>query len=139
MIANTESQARPDQSAQALLQEAPLRELIAARVVTGITATGGHGGFVVEIRFGEGTGVLANARGAARLFASLSTVAALLQKLGHPRFDVDATAFRRGRIRAAQPERSAAMKGGKLLKAADKNKTTNAKKAIKNSPSKSSK
>ena len=83
--------------------------------------------------------MLANARGAARLFASLSTVAALLQKLGHPRFDVDATAFRRGRIRAAQPERSAAMKGGKLLKAADKNKTTKATKAIKKSPSKTGK
>ena len=136
MIAITESHVRPEQGAQALLQEAPLRELIAARVVTGITATGGHGGFVVEIRFGEGTGVLANARGAARLFASLSTVAALLQKLGHPRFDVDATAFRRGRIRAAQPERSAAMKGGKLLKAADKIKMT---KTIKKSPSKTGK
>ena len=136
MIANTESQARPDQGAQALLQEAPLRELIAARVVTGITATGGPGGFVVEIRFGEGAGVLANARGAARLFASLSTVAALLQKLGYPRFDVDATAFQRGRIRAAQPERSAAMKSGRLLTAADKNKTT---KAARKSPSKTSK
>ena len=136
MTASSEFQDRPDQSTQALLQEAPLRELIAARVVTGITAKGGDGGFLLEIRFGERIGVLANARGAARLFASLSTVAVLLQKLGHPRFDVDATEFQRGRIRAAQPERSAAMKGGKLLRAADKIKTT---KTIKKSPSKTGK
>ncbi len=101
----------------ALLQEAPLRELIAAKVITGITAMGGKGGFILEIGFGEGGGVLANARGEARIFASLLTVATLLQRLGHPKFEVDATNFVRGRVRAAQPERSAAMKSGRLLKA----------------------
>lgn len=40
--------------AHALLQEAPLRGLIAARVPTGITALGRKGHFVVEIRFGDG-------------------------------------------------------------------------------------
>lgn len=106
--------------APALLQEAPLRELIAAKVITGITAMGGKGGFVMEIRFGEGAGVLANSKGEARVFASLLTVATLLQRLGHPKFEVDATSFARGRVRAAQPERSAAMKSGKLLQARSK-------------------
>lgn len=106
--------------APALLQEAPLRELIAAKVITGITAMGGKGGFVLEIRFSEGAGVLASAKGEARVFASLLTVATLLQRLGHPKFEVDATNFARGRVRAAQPERSAAMKSGKLLQAHSK-------------------
>ena len=103
--------------AQALLQEAPLRELIAARVISGIAAVGGKGGFVVEIRFGERTATLANAKGSERVFASLSTVATLLQRLGHPRFEVDASQFTRGRVRAARPERSASMKAGKLPQA----------------------
>lgn len=103
--------------APALLKEAPLRELIAARAVSSITAVGGNGGFMVEIRFGNEQGapaLLANARGSARTFASLSTLAVLLARLGHPRFAVDATQYQRGRVRAAQPERSAAMKSGRL-------------------------
>lgn len=106
-----------DTPATALLKEAPLRELIAARVVASITAVGGDGGFVVEIRFGNEQGApafLANARGSARTFASLSTLAALLARMGQPRFEVDATLYQRGRVRAAQPERAAAMKLGKL-------------------------
>jgi hypothetical protein len=117
MSANTSTRSA---DAPALLKEAPLRELIAARAVSAITAVGGDGGFVVEIRFGneEGTpAVLANARGAARTFASLSTLAVLMARLGCPRFEVDATHYQRGRVRAAQPERSAAMKTGRLLKA----------------------
>jgi len=94
-----------------------LRELIAARVVSGVVAQGGQGGFVLEIRFGERRALLASARGNARTFASLATVAVLLQRLGHPRFEVDATNYVRGRVRAAQPLRSASMKAGKLPKA----------------------
>jgi hypothetical protein len=112
--------------APALLQEAPLRALIAAQVITGITAQGGKGGFILQIRFGEGAGVLANAKGETRVFASLLTVVALLQRLGHPKFEVDATKFSRGLVRAAQPERSAAMKSGRLLQAQSKAKASKA-------------
>jgi hypothetical protein len=69
---------------------------------------------VLEIRFGDRSALLASARGNARTFASLATIAVLLQRLGHPRFEVDATNYIRGRVRAAQPLRSASMKGGKL-------------------------
>lgn len=102
----------------ALLQEAPLRELIAARVISHVIALGQTGGFVLEIHFGERKAVLASSRGGARTFASLSTVAVLMQRLGHPRFEVDVSNYLPGRLRAAQPERSALMRAGKLPKAA---------------------
>jgi hypothetical protein len=114
----TDVTANRSATAPALLQEAPLRELIAAGAVSSITALGVDGGFQVEIRFGSaeqgGAARLASARGSARLFASLSTLAALLARLGYARFEVDATHYQRGRVRAAQPERSAAMKAGRL-------------------------
>ena len=101
----------------ALLQEAPLRDLIAAGVISGILARGGAGGFVVEIGFGDRKVLLANARGTARVFASIDTIATLLQRLGQPRFEVDVMTHVPGRVRPAQPERSAAMKRGRLPKA----------------------
>lgn len=112
----------------ALLREAPLRELLAAKVVTSITAVGGHGGFIVEVKFGERLGVLATSRGGARVFASLSTLATLIQRLGSPRFEVDVSGYQPGRVRAAQPARSAAMKAGKLPRA-PKSKTSTSKKS----------
>jgi len=107
--------------APALLKEAPLRELIAARAVSSITAMGTDGGFLVCIRFGDSErgamAMLSSARGSARVFASLSTLAALLSRLGYPRFEVDATNYIRGRVRAPQPGRAAAMKRGVLPRA----------------------
>lgn len=104
-------------SAHALLKEAPLRGFIAAGVPTGITALGRKGHFVVEIRFGDGLALLANARDEVRSFAALSTLASFLARLGCHQFHVDTTRFEPGRIRPAQPERSAAMKAGRLPKA----------------------
>ncbi|WP_300659217.1 hypothetical protein [Hydrogenophaga sp.] len=103
--------------AHALLQEAPLRGLIAAKVPTGITAQGRKGHFVVEIRFGDGLALLANAHDEVRSFAALSTVATFLARLGCHQFQVDTTSFEPGLVRPAQPERSAAMKAGRLPKA----------------------
>ncbi len=100
--------------APALLQEAPLRGLIAAQVPTGIKAVGRTGHFVVEIRFGDGLALLANAHDQVRTFAALSTLAGFLARLGCHRFEVDTTGFEPGRVRAPQPERSAAMKAGRL-------------------------
>lgn len=107
----------------ALLQEAPLRGLIAAQVPTGITAVGRSGHFVVEIHLGDGMAVLANAHDEVRAFAALSTLASFLARLGCHRFEVDTTGFEPGRIRPAQPERSAAMKAGRLPKARSKRST----------------
>ena len=98
----------------ALLQEAPLRELIVARVVSNVIALGGSGGFVLEIHLGERKALLASSRGGARTFASLATISMLLKRLDYPHFEVDVTDFTPGRVRAAQPKRSASMKAGKL-------------------------
>lgn len=100
----------------AFLQEASLRELITARVVTGLVARGGAGGFVLEIGIGERHVVLANARGSPRVFASVETIATLLRRLGRLRFEVDATDYAPGRVRAARPDRSLAMKSIKVDK-----------------------
>ena len=109
-----DSTAEDLQPRKALLQEAPLRGFIAAKVPTGITALGRTGHFVVQISLGDGQALLANAHDQVRIFASLSTLAGFLARLGCHQFNVDTTAFEPGRVRAAQPERSAAMKAGRL-------------------------
>jgi len=83
-------------------------------VPTGIAAVGRTGHFVVEINFGDGQALLANAHDQIRVFASLSTLAGFLARLGCHHFQVDTSNFESGRTRAAQPERSAAMKAGRL-------------------------
>lgn len=113
-ISNTTLLKDRTKPAPALLQEAALRSLIAAKLITGITAVGLKGHFVVEIHFGDGQAVLSNAHDQVRSFASLSTLAGLLSRLGCQQFQVNTTRFEPGRIRPAQPERSAAMKAGKL-------------------------
>lgn len=103
----------------ATLPEAALRELVAGGLVTYFVARGREGGFTLEAQMGtepDKTVILGNSRSGARLFASLSTVALLLRRLGINRFTVEASQFRPGRLRAARPERSAAMKAGKLPK-----------------------
>lgn len=78
-----------------------------------------HSGELIRLRAD-----LASARGGERIFASLSTLATLMQRIGPPKFTVDACEFAPGRVRAAQPERSAAMKAGALPKAAAKSAPT---------------
>ena len=97
-----------------LLQEASLRELIAAGVVTALVARAESAGFVIDIGLGERKALLSNVRGQPRLFASMEAIATLLLRLGHPVFEVDATHFMPGRVRAARPDRSEAMKSAKL-------------------------
>ena len=93
----------PSLSSFALLREATLRELIVAGAITGIVAKGGKGGFVVELHLGERIALPSTSQGKSRLFSSIGTIAVLMQKLKHPRFEVDATDYVPGRIRAAQP------------------------------------
>ena len=97
----------------ATLPEGSLRELIIARVVTGFIARGDAGGFVIEANLGTEPGrvaVLGNTRGGPRVFASLGTVAVLLQRMGFTQFSVDSSNYVPGRVRAPRPDRSAAMK-----------------------------
>ena len=65
-----------------LLQEAPLRDLLAGGVAGYVLVKGISGGFVLEVTIGGRTAVLANARGAQRLFASFETVGLLLRRMG---------------------------------------------------------
>lgn len=104
--------------AVALLSESALRELLGAGAINEIVARGGEGGFVLALKLGASDAILGNSLGKARVFASLSTIALLLQRLGQTRFEVDVRDFVPGRVRAAQPERSAAMRAGKLPRAA---------------------
>lgn len=97
----------------ATLPERSLRELINAQVVTGFAARGDKGGFVVEATLGSEPGRIAklgNTRGGVRIFASLSTVAMLLQRLGFNEFVVNSSEYVPGRVRGARPDRSEALK-----------------------------
>ncbi|WP_093442921.1 hypothetical protein [Variovorax sp. 770b2] len=109
------------------MNEAALRQLIGAGAVGEIVAVGGSGGFVIALKLGESDAILGSSLGKTRVFASISTIALLLRRLGQPRFTVDATDFVPGRVRPAQPERSAAMRAGKLPKAAAKRAAPNTK------------
>lgn len=117
----------PPKNAVALLNEAALRALIGAGAVNEIVARGGDGGFVLALKLGESDALLGSSQGKPRVFASISTIALLLQRLGQPRFAVDATDFVPGRVRPAQPERSAAMRAGKLPTAGAKRTAPNTK------------
>lgn len=100
-------------AASATLPEGSLRELVNAGMVTSFLARGQAGGFAIEGILGSESGgiaVLGSTRSGPRLFASLGTVALLLRKLGIDQFTVDATRYVPGRLRAARPDRSVAMK-----------------------------
>ena len=100
-------------AAAATLTEGSLRELVNAGAVTSFLARGQAGGFAIEAILGSEPGrlaVLGNTRSGPRLFASLGTVALLLRKLGIHQFTVDSTGYAPGRVRAARPDRSVAMK-----------------------------
>lgn len=115
-----------------MLQEAAVRELVNAGVITGFVARGRDGGFVVEAALGAEGGrmaILGNTRSGPRVFASLATVAMLLKRLGLDRFVVDTAHYVPGRVRAARPDRAAAMRAGKLPRATGK--TTDTKKSRK--------
>ncbi|WP_298826406.1 hypothetical protein [uncultured Piscinibacter sp.] len=97
----------------ATLQEAALRRLIQAGAVTDLVVRGQVGGFVIETVIGlDGTrvAVLGNTRKGSRVFASVTTVAMLLRRLGIDRFTVEAAHYVPGRTRSARPDRAAAMR-----------------------------
>lgn len=109
----------------ATLQEGALRELVNAGVVTGFVARAQDGGFVIEAALGTEVGqtaILGNTRSGPRVFASLTTIAMLLKRLGFDRFEVDTAQYVPGRVRAARPDRAAAMTKVKLPTPAAKTK-----------------
>lgn len=106
----------------ATLQEAALRELVNAGVITGFMARAQDGGFVIEAALGTEVGqtaVLGNTRSGPRVFASLTTIAMLLKRFGFDCFAVNTAQYVPGRVRAARPDRSSAMKAIKLPRASN--------------------
>ncbi len=92
------------------IRETTLRELLKTRSVAAASAVGQRGGFCVRVHCAAMVCVLGNTRGGPRIFSNLTTLATYLLRLGISRFEVDTTEYRAGRIRAARPDRSAALK-----------------------------
>ena len=95
---------------QETIRETTLRELIEAGSVRSVAAVGRHGGFFVSVSCGGIDRALASARGAIRLFPNLTTLAALLCRLGISSFEVDAANYEPGRVRSARPDRAEALR-----------------------------
>jgi len=92
------------------IKEITLRELVEASSVRSACVVGQPGGFAVTVRYGEAEKMLASSRGDFRRFASLNTAAEFLRKLGIMKFEVDATNYEPGRLRAPRPDRAEALR-----------------------------
>ncbi len=88
------------------LTEANLRLLISGKAVSAIRVVGGIKGYVIEAHYGAARSVLANTRRSERRFASIDAAAALLKRIGAPRFEVDVTDFKHGLVRKPRPDRA---------------------------------
>ena len=102
------------------LVEAALRDFIGAGAVTRLEAVGRPGGFDLRVHMGATEATLGNSRGGTRLFASLETLTALLKRMEHPRFEVDASNYVSGRLRAPAAAVPVAPKKAAVEKAATK-------------------
>lgn len=91
------------------IKEATLRELVDAQSVRGARLVADGSGFAMVVRYGQAERALASTRGQVRLFASLNTAAEFLRRIGVSSFEVDATNYEPGRLRAARPDRAAAL------------------------------
>lgn len=109
-----------------IVTDSTLRDLAAAGVVEAITAAAKAGGFEVRVKFGSAEPVLGNARGEAKLFASLDTIAAQLLKLGIADFAVNAKGYKPGLVRGPRPDRAEVMRQANAMAKPGKktNKTT---------------
>lgn len=116
MTPSPPSEARP----LPLLGEAALRDFIGAGSVTRLEAVGRSGGFDLRVHMGATEATLGNTRGGVRLFASLEALTALLKRLDRPRFEVDASNYVSGRLRAPVAAAPAAQKDAAVKKAATK-------------------
>lgn len=100
----TPTSSQSDSRPLPLLGEAALRDFIGAGAVTRLQAVGRAGGFDLRVHMGATEATLGNARGGVRLFASLEALTALLKRLEHPCFEVDASNYVSGRLRSAAPK-----------------------------------
>lgn len=99
--------------AEKTIKEITLRELIEAEYVRSACVVGRPGGFTISVRYNDTKKTLANSRGGLRTFASLNTAADFLRKLGFTKFEVDATDYEPGRLRAPRPDRAEALRKSK--------------------------
>jgi hypothetical protein len=69
-------------------------------------------GFVLQAEVGGRERVLATSKGEVRMFASLNSVARVVERLGYATFGVDMSDYKPGRLRGARPDRKAALVKG---------------------------
>ena len=97
-----------------LLREASLREFVVAGSISRVQAVGRTGGYELQVHMGTAgaagaaIALLGNARGGIRLFGSLDSITALLQRLGVSAFEVDVAHFAPAPLKALRAEISAA-------------------------------
>ncbi len=91
------------------IRESTLRELASTETLEAARLVATGSGFSVLVRCGASERALTSIRGELRLFANLNTAAEFLRRIGIHRFEVDATNYERGRLRAARPDRAAAL------------------------------
>lgn len=96
--------------AVATIKEPTLRELAETDSIRSVRANGQLRGFALLVDYGRAERKLVTARGEARLFSNLTTLACFLRKLGIERFEVDTTHYQPGRIRPPRPDRAAALR-----------------------------
>lgn len=92
------------------IKEITLRELVEAKSVQSARVIGRHGGFTITVCYGESERTLVSSRGDIRIFASLNTTADFLGRFGLTQFEVDATNYKRARLRAPRPDRAEALR-----------------------------
>ena len=96
-----------------LVKQEVLRELVAAGSVRSVVLVGQKGGFCLKIRYAQSERLLSNSRrDEVRMFATMPGAMNFLERMGIQRFEVDATHFERGRLRAARPYQSEALRAG---------------------------
>lgn len=91
------------------ITEVNLRALLEMSQQCTARLLGDVGGYSVLIAVGNSERMLANSRGSIRLF-SLGNAARFLNSIGMPRFEIDTTNFKPGRLRKARPDRAEAMR-----------------------------
>lgn len=97
-----------------LLDESTFKTMVGSKDGP-LIARAHDGGFVLQACMpGDLWVQLGTARDAPRVFAALNTLALLIQKWDHQDFVVDVRGYMPRRVRLARPERSAAMKQGRL-------------------------
>jgi hypothetical protein len=91
-----------------LLRETSLREFVVAGAVTQVRAIGRTGGYELQVHMGAAAATLGNTRGGVRLFGSVDSITALLQRVGVSVFEVDITHFAPAPLKTLRAEISAA-------------------------------